>query len=73
MTTGAVIVVVISVIGMCIASWLVGYEEGREAALRKVMFMIEAMNDNEDGKHRLTHADLVQMETEQKNKETDNG
>ena len=58
--------------GLMLGAYLIGFEDGVEAErIRRSICIVERTVTLDEEKHRLTHADLAQMEQEKKNdKET---
>ena len=78
MTAVYAIAALVIIAGIMLGAYLVGFGDGIEAEkMRRTCYIVQKAFGYDDveetplggGKHRMTHADLVQMETEVKNSE----
>lgn len=82
MTAVYAIAALVIIAGIMLGAYLVGFGDGIEAEkMRRKRYIVQKVFSPDDpetspgggGKHRLTHADMVQMEAEAKNKESMGG
>ena len=73
-----VLLIFVLLVAMFAIGYTIGHNEGELQSAREIIILANLEMDKmkeeiaEERKHRLTHADLVQMETEHKNKEEKN-
>ena len=69
MTALYAVLAVIIICGMLMGAYLVGFDDGVKAEqMRRSLYIETRTVTLDEDKHRLTHADLVQMEQEAKAK-----
>ena len=75
-------VALVVLVGVMYGVYMIGVDDGvKKERARRTLYVVQKVFSHDDveetppggGKHRLTHADLVQMEAEAKNKESMGG
>lgn len=69
MTALYAILAIIIIGGIMLGAYLIGFDDGIKAEQMRRSLYIESREIVDNEKHQLTHADLVQMETEATNKQ----
>lgn len=70
MTALYAILAIIAIYGIMFGAYCIGFDDGVTAEqMRRSLYIIDKHVTLDEEKHRLTHADLVQMEVEAKAKE----